>query len=567
MLKPAQIISELYTDQRVAAGCTLENNFIPRKKFNRSLGGVAGGAVLAGLLETTGPLVALHEIVGHGLLGYEMTSQSGQSPTYVVDGWENLKAIGKAGSFKEGVIDFFQWITGHDTYGNGALGMAYIPPSNPNGMGQAMGRDGRDAWISIAGSLPGLAVDTLSVVGGMHLRKRSPVVGNALVAMGLTDGIINATYPISAAVMSPSEMRQQAHSGHDFANFAVQMSHVLGVSAQAVAISTAMIWTGVVPIAALLAYLSTKSEAGEIVPEALAMKRWLQKAATDPKIGAELEQYSESYLEKEELASACQKIRALKGKRLTPDKLEIAQHLAIGFIEYLLDHIPNKTIEKEKMEILDEWGKNVKPDRIQTALTGAAIAGSTLAVATKVLQVFSDTIAPSLSTTVTALTYASPLFVGASVLSAAYQVYKDFQCPDTIVPQKAKVLSVARLIVSIVTAVLILMGLFMPGLNLLFIGALLIGSIANIALAYARSRIIQKQFKLIQALKPDTWNVMNALWRNHQKKPPGTKMSRPLKQWHDCVKHLPNLKLPEIPDRPLLFQPLERSDQTPRLIS
>ena len=145
----------------------------------------------------------------------------------------------------------------------------------------------------------------------------------------------------------------------------------------------------------------------------------------------------------------------------------------------MLDRLPTSSLDLAKKEVLAEWEKHTVPDRLQTAFTAAAVLGNTTAVATKVMGVFADTIAPSLSTAVTALTYASPLFVGASTLSAGYQVYKDFQCPDTVVPKSAKLLSVVKLIVSVVCAVLITTALFIPGLNGVFFGALIIGCIVG----------------------------------------------------------------------------------------
>ena len=42
-------------------------------------------------------------------------------------------------------------------------------------------------------------------------------------------------------------------------------------------------------------------------------------------------------------------------------------------------------------------------------------------------------------------------------------------------------------------------------------------------------------FQSTAAMEPETWNVMNALWLNHQKKPAGTPMSPALKKWVECV--------------------------------
>lgn len=552
---PSQAIPQLFKERHVAAACRLKEYYaLPREKI-RMLTGIMGGDLLGNLIETTGPAVAVHEFVGHALLGMEMTNRyaPGQGPTYQVDGWDNFQAIGKAGSFQDGLIAVLNWLSGYDTYGDGASGKTYWGhPLGPNPIGKAMGPDGQSAWISIAGSLPMLAIDTLSAVGGVLLSRRSPTIGSMLATMGIVNSLGNSAYPISAALMSPAELQRPALAGHDFANFANHMSPLLGMSAEAVAIATAAIWTPIVPLAALAAYLHTRSHAANIVPAALAVKHWLQKGETDPKIAKELERLFHTFRDKKELEEICQKVLASDGDLLTGDAIEQMQDIAYRFIAHILDRLPSASLDSAKMEVLAEWEKNVKPDRLQTALTVTALLGSAAAVATKVMQVFADTITPSLLPAVTALTYASPIFAGVSTLSAGYQVYKDFKCPDTIVPKSAKILSVARLVASVACAVLITAALFAPGLNAVFFGALILGSILNIILSLARSSIVQRRFELMQALKPEVSNVMQALWLNHQRKPAGAKMSRALKTWVNCVKRDPNFKFPAMePSREL----------------
>jgi hypothetical protein len=369
----------------------------------------------------------------------------------------------------------------------------------------------------------------------MHVRKQSPALGNTLVALGLAGGILDSFYPISAATLPVNEIELYASGGHDFANFAVQMGKIFKVSPHAAAIATAIIWTSVVPAAALLAYLSAQSDIGEVVPDAMALRRWLHKAQSNPQISQELATYAASYPHKDQLMKISQKIA--QNEPLSQKEHSLACALAFSFIEHLLDHMPERALEKEKREILDEWKQGVKPDRVEQTLTIATTIGSTLTLATKALQIASIA-APSLATAATVLTYTSPLFVGASLLSSAYQVHKDFSAPDTIIPQAAKMLSVAALIVNIAVTALILVSLFVPGFNLLFLAVLIAGSMASIALNYARSQSIKKQFQLAQALQPETWSIMHALWLKHQQKPVGTPMSHPLQLWHNRVKHL-----------------------------
>lgn len=513
-------IPEVFKNATVSAACFQENpGLTPRwiRKNAKEFIGVPIGEITAVLAATTGATVGLHEVVGHGLLGIELTQQSGPAPTYWVLGWDNFNKIAHAGSFKDGIKAFFHWL--FPLSDGPAAGATYWYPDQPNGIGQAMGSDGRSAWVSVAGSLPGLALDSLSVVGGMYLRKRSPLLGNLMVAFGLTDNIINSGYPISAAMMSDSQIVNASKTGHDFANFAVKMSDITGIPAHDIAISTAVFWTAFVPILAAAAYLHTRSQIGDVVPDLLALKHWVQKAEKDPKIAAALQKYYQAYRHKNKLELV--QVEDLPSSRVFYD-----------FLSYLLDKIPTTSLDACKKEILASWDKNVPRDRIQTALSLASLAGTGTAVATKILCLLSLA-NPALQTAATALGVVAPVFIGASVISAGYQVYKDFQCPDAVVPEAAKMLSIAKLVATIACAALMTTALFVPGLNLAFIAVLVLGALLNIILSYGRSRLIREQFALQKAMSPEVWNVMYPLWEYHQSGK--MKMNRALKTWTECV--------------------------------
>ena len=556
-LNTSTLMSRLYNHPAAAAACTYDGYALPSTKYRaKQIGGAAGGAVVSALASTTGPMVTLHEVVGHGMLGYDLTYRYGSNgnPTFQVDGWDNFKALGHSSSFGDGCSNFFRWISGYDIQGDGFAGFANRgQPLGPSEIGKAMGSDGQSAWISVAGSLPALAVDTIAVVGGMQLRNRHPVIGNMMVGFGLTDNMVNAVYPISAAMMNSSEMQAEANHGHDFANFSVKMSNITGLSAEAIAISTAVAWTAFVPIVAGLAYLHSKSNAGDVVPDALAMRHWIQKATRDPQVAKELNKHLGAFRGKKELLELSEK--ALSGEKLNGEEIAELQSQSLGFISYLLDKVPPATLATCKNELLKSWETNIPEDKIQTALTIGAVAGSAAAVAAKFMTVLAETSTPSLQAAATAMTYASPAFVSISVLSAGYELYKDLQCPDSVIPKKAKMLSAARLIVAVAYAALFITALFVPGLNFILIGAMVFGCITSILLSYYRAQIIKRQFALIKALEPETWNVMNALWLEHRKKPAGTKMSRPLAHWVDTV--LPVQKKPalDLSGRPTLFDP------------
>ena len=507
-------IAQMFNNAKVSAFCAQKENGNTANRRVKEAISLCGGGELALFAKSTGATTGLHEVVGHGLLGYGLTSHS-SDPQYGVDGWDNFHKMTRAHSFQGGLMGFFQWLF----LGTGAGWTSHSSSSQPNGLGQAMGPSGQDAWISVAGSLPGLALDTLSVTGGMHLKKRSPILGNALVGFGLADNMMNAAYPISAAAMSTSQMRTAASNGHDFANFALQMSTVTGIPAQDIAISTAVFWTGFVPVVAGASYLHTKSQIKDVVPDALALKHWIQTTGNDPKVAELLKKYYEAYPQKKLL------------EKIKIEELHTSP-VFVDFINYLLETMPEKTLDISKKEILSNWEKKLPKDRVQTALTTASVIGLITAVTSKILS-FLALATPSLQSAATMLGYVSIVFIGASVLSSAYQLYKDFRCPDFIVPIAAKMLSVAHLVSTIACASLIIAAFFVPGLNLIFFAVLIVGCIVNIILSHRRAQVIRRQFALTQALSAEVWNVMYPLWKNHQWS--GKPMGRVLKKWSDLV--------------------------------
>ncbi len=388
---------------------------------------------------------------------------------------------------------------------HGPLGRAY--PGRPSGYtpaGKAMGADGSSAWISLAGSLPGLAIDSLAVVGGMFVKKRSPKVGSALVGMGLTDNFLSSQYPISAALMSDAQLHDPKIGGHDFANFAVRMGNILHMSAHSVAVTTAAIWSGFVPLLALGTYFYTKSHTTDAVPTKFAVQEWLTKAKTDPKMGAELKDYFRSFPGKAKLEALMAPAQVQ-----TKEKARQIRKYTTDFLDYLGTQIPVESLRKIKSELLETWAKQVKPDPWQKVFTAAAVTSVVASVSTKCLQVLSETIAPNLAPVATILTDLSPLFLLAATLSTGYQVYKDLNCPDSVVPHSAKMISIAILVTNVARIAIIATLLFVPGLNGLFVGALFVGTIVSVTLSFARLQIIRKQFQKTHPEEP-LWNPFEA---------------------------------------------------------
>lgn len=490
-----------------------EDPKIPRNRIAREVGGIVGGVSSMIIAQSTGASVGLHEFIGHGILGLGLTGDN-SSATYQTNGWDRFTQLSHSSSFEGGIENFFKWLFSVDS---GQLGVTNYNQSTPNGLGIAMGPEGRSAWISIAGSIPGLLVDSASVAGGMILRKKSPILGNLFVLFGLADSVTASNYAIGAATMSRGQLSQAAHQGHDFANFALKMSDITGMPATDIAITTATLWTLVVPLIAIASYMKTKSHITDAVPDILALREWIQDDKNKEKINT----YWEAYC------------TAQKNKKDAP-----APQL-YGFVNDLLNKISSSELSPYKTKLLTSWNKNIPTDRIQTGLNITASLGMITSIATKILSTLSLA-HPGLEATTTALSYAAPVLVGAAIASAAYQVYKDFKCNDSVIPQKAKMISIAKLIVTIASAIFIIISLFQPAsLNFTFPIALFSGALINTGLSFARAKIVQNQYALHTANSDAVKELMLPLWEAHQKNNVDQPMPQALEKWAKLAKPKP----------------------------
>lgn len=480
---------------------------VPPNLYSSS-GGIAAGNLACLLSWLTIPEVALHEIVGHGMLGYGLVYQkdSLNPPQYQVDGIDNLKALINAQSFQERVQEFGNFISGYDRNQDGAAGYATISNPKVNALGAYLGPDATSAWVSLAGSLPCLAINTLSITGGMHLKEKSPFLGYFLMTYGLLGHINASAYPISAALMNSDTIASSAMKGHDFANFAVRMSRVTGWTPQNVAITTAAAYSAVVPIAALVTYLYQKAHETEIVPDMVALRKWLVDSSNNADVHQQLNDYLENYPNKEALITLMQ--RASKVPEICVKEHHQLQEEMLKFFDYLLEKLPRSTIESVKREVLKDWDCHQVKDNIQVALTITSTLATITSIATKGIELLAVTVAPSLSTAATICSYASPLLAGVSVITSGYDTYKSLRSSDTTNPISAKLLSIAKLVVAVATAVIITIALFIPGLNALLIGTILIGGLLNATFSFAQTQIIKKRFALLQALQPETCQQM-----------------------------------------------------------
>ncbi|GAB4231470.1 MAG: hypothetical protein Tsb0021_09890 [Chlamydiales bacterium] len=471
---------------------------VAMRSWKQLFGSVTGVLMGAGAL-TTGVETFIHEYVGHVLLGLKptYTFPKGYEPSWQVDGIDNFKNFLNAGSFSEKLLHFGRFLTGYDVNGDGAAGKTiYNNLGVPTRLGEWMGPEGRSAWVSVAGSVPGLVINSATVAGGIKMSETHPFLGNALLYSGLVQHLTTSSYSISAALMSPEQLISNGLKGHDFAKFALQMSRMTGIEAQTIAMSTALLWTAFVPAVALTIYYYQKLRETEIVPDEMGLQEWLQHVAEDEETSNKLQSYIDNYPYKEDLLNAWQE---------GLNQGEISQSLKIKtkkFLEYLIDKLPKKEMNAAKRDVLRKLQCLQERDRFQECLTGCTVLGNVALVAGKVFQAIGNTAKIS-----SACSYASPLFTGISILSSGYETLKDLKTPSQKFPKAAKVISVAKLVNDVVAGLGICAAFFLPGLNILLISSILGRIIGSVGFSYMRQRIIKEHFESLQSQGRETGNV------------------------------------------------------------
>lgn len=456
----------------------------PTKKFSsiKTPVAVAAGVLGPCVAANTGASVALHEVVGHGLLGLTLTHNyaSGDGPRYWVGGFDAFHRMENAHSVGGGLNGFFSWIFAtHDR--NGVNGTTSQGDGELNALGRAMGSSGNDAWVSITGSIPGLLLNTLFVSVGMSIRHKYPNIALALIIFGMENSVIEGTYAWTAAVMTPSQLRENAQNGHDFANFAIRMHEVTGLNSSLIAISTALFWTGFIPLVALGIYFYQKSKRLDIVPDEMAAYYFAKYKTKNAIEEEQLLNFMSQYLGNTEDIITDEK------------KAELCD--SKPFIEYLVEKIPKKTLKNSKYEILKKWQNLQKPSKLQSSLAYAIVVLLLLGMVTQILNVLANTIQPALLPIAHVLNFILPIFGLLSVISSGYETYNDLKCNNIQVPVLAKFISVFKLIITSTIVSLVIAATFAGSMNYILIPAIIAGTLLSLGLSFAKINIIQNSFK------------------------------------------------------------------------
>lgn len=293
-----------------------------------------------GIYNSTGVSAAIHECLGHGVLGYHLIfsyKDGVRLPSYYVAGWENFLAIGKGSGLGDKLSALFVFLTGYKNWG----GKAYRGNGIPNHLGKFLGRDGRDAWISLSGSIPHLIMHALIVVTGAKCFYRTPALGVFLLTFGIADHIFKAHYPISATLMTVKQMAREAKDGHDFANFAIRMNKITSIASRKIAIVTAVAFAAFIPLVCALTFYFKRNESFDI-PQDSSLKKWAQKEAKSDNLEKKLSEYFSHYPRKEQLLTigGFNDSKALSKEECTKFENEL-----VLFADYILERIPKEQLQ------------------------------------------------------------------------------------------------------------------------------------------------------------------------------------------------------------------------------
>lgn len=452
------------------------------------------GTALTYPYQNSGLGIALHEVVGHGVLGMQLTAHSAD-PSYWISGFSEFNHVKEAGSIQDKLAAFFSWLFTNPPTENDASGTSTeSSQAHPNSLAKYLGQAGTDAWVSIAGSIPGLLVNTACVISGMMLRKKSPKIGSALLLFGLTNSMSESIYAWTAVPMSALERSNAAAEGNDFASFACQMSNITGISASSIALCAALFWTGFLPLLTLGMYLHQKSKLINMIPDEIALDLWLSQCRSDKAKQQVFLDLLQSYALKKDIVLLFNPIE--EKFSISPELDEENKTLMLeDLLRYLTKNLPAKIMTQAKKDVLMQWQALQKPSKLAKLATYSSIAVMVTSIAAQVINVLAASIVPALKPLAVALKIACPFFCLLSVAQSAYETTRDLRCPNAQIPRLAKILSIINLISTILLSAVIIASVFTPGMQLLLLPALLSRALLSTVLQFAKFKIIQNQFQ------------------------------------------------------------------------
>ncbi len=218
------------------------------------------GAEAAERLSNTGVMTLLHE-EGHFVAFHACYSfPEGEGPYIRVYAFDGPRKIINAEDWSGSYRELSNWLDGTTANNDGTAGYTAIGRGFPRRFARKMGRDGTQVFVSAAGPAVNYAINTSAACAGIAMRHDHPRTAAFLVGFAAAEHVRCASYPISAAFMSPKVLARAARDGHDFAGIAVHLSRISGFAAPTIATTVAIVWVSTLPLLALGLYYATQQQ-------------------------------------------------------------------------------------------------------------------------------------------------------------------------------------------------------------------------------------------------------------------------------------------------------------------
>jgi hypothetical protein len=172
-------------------------------------------------------------------------------------------------------------------------------------------------------------------------------------------------------------------------------------------------------------------------------------------------------------------------------------------------------LDKARQDVIVKWEKLQSNGKLHKAMLALSVTGVTVGGLSQLLGLLGQTIAKGLAPVATALTYVFPALQVGVVGFNTYETYLDWKSDDEKVPRSAKIISAVRTGINYASAILLTLGICVPGLQVLILPAVGVGLINSLGLGLAKARIVKRSFDIHQSLGSFEWNYMVGHYENY----------------------------------------------------
>ena len=430
--KDSQVLSNLDFYTKEFEEGNVEKNMIQKAG---SLGQKAAGLTIGALLDSTytitGASTMIHE-QGHAAMVHTLFKNP--TTSIQVDAIDNMKNFANEPTGE----NFKKVLSGYDVNQDKAAGMTKIDPGDrlsAAGIATALvgGESAIPAIVAAAGCVAEEIPTFIGFAAGYKMRKKSPVMGYALMSMASIHHINTSMYPFSAMIPSIAST-----PGHDWTTFA----KATGIHPAV----TAVAFASTLPVMGYLMHRSEKKHETKM-KNRWAAARLIQKGGLSP---SELNSAYNNYLGKENLKNAQDNLAKIldtpinelpkDSKKVSKDikkavsslKKEydkFSDHLVSKFPDRIKEELKNepppvkKTFDETVKDMKAKFAESWKEDKVGTAMQTGTVAGAA-GVALGVTGVTAATLTGAGGVASALATVVAPAIPLVGTLGAANSIYR-----------------------------------------------------------------------------------------------------------------------------------------------